>query len=122
MDVLLLIISDSNLRQLYHELLFSPSTEIVPIIDMGDALLFLTLHTYTAAIIYVDDDNGAEVCAFLQLRQKQISLLKTKIILLTSEKETFRPFLSERDRTVDIDSLNPGSIVGSIQEVIKRKR
>lgn len=119
MDTILLVVSNSSLRQLYHELLFSPSVEIVPSRDIGSALLQLALQEFSAAIVYIDDDNEQETVAFLQLRRKQLKLLKTKLILLTVEKSQFEKYVIEHDKIIEIDHVTPGEMAEIISSSLK---
>lgn len=116
MDSLLLVVGNNNLRQLYHELLFSPSIEIVPISDVTNAILFLALQKYAAAVIYIDMHNDAEAIAFLKLRQNQESLLRTKVIILSADETNARNYILESDFFVEMNKVTPGEIVKIIRD------
>lgn len=95
MDKVLLIVFDFSLRQLYHGILFSTQIEIVPVSKLSTAVLLLTLERFTAAVIYiVDDDMETEV--FLNLRKKHHTFSKIKFVFLTDNKY-FKNYISEID-------------------------
>ncbi len=114
MDKVLLIVSDLNLRQLYHELLLSKTLEVLPVEDIGDATILLTLNQFSCAIIFADGKNTNEIEIFLNLRKKHRTLIKTKIVLLTPD-DIFESLLIPTDLTLDPLLQSPVEMIERIK-------
>lgn len=118
MEILLLIISDWNLRQLYHELLFSKNMEVIPIDSIENAILILSLNKIDLAVIYVDDENVAEFEIFINLREKHKNISKVKIVLLTSFANFSFPFFPENELVLNVDTFTPVEVTERIRELL----
>lgn len=119
MDIILLTVSEWNLRQLYHELLFSKTVEVVPTASISNALLLLTLSHFAAAVFYIDEQNAVEMEVFLSLRKKHQGLRNTKIILLTADNDAYASLLTDRDRILDPLKSTPQELINNIKSSIK---
>lgn len=119
MEILLLIISDWNLRQLYHELLFSKNNiEVIPIDSIENAILILSLNQIKLAVVYVDNKNITELQVFLNLRKKHKNLLKTKIAIITSYIGLRFRHVSDEDIVLNTDKLTPVEITEKIKDLL----
>ncbi len=96
MDKILLVISDPNLRQVYHELLFSKTIEIVATDSIGNAIMLLTIHEFRIAVFFVDEETG-EIETFLTMRKKHAKWNNTIVILLTTEEARYSPWFLKND-------------------------
>lgn len=118
MDKILLIVPDWNLRQLYHELLFSRNIEVIPIDNIESGLPLLITTRIRLAIIYIDPNNLASAEVFLKVRQKDLKLLNIRVVLITSESETIDNLTKKTDLILNPDKLTPTEIVTSILQTI----
>lgn len=118
METVLLIVSEWSLRQLYHELLFGKDFEVVPVANVQDAILLITLIYFSTAVIYIDDKISTSAVAFLNLRKKHQGLRNTKMILLTSESYLYNRLLVERDVIINSDKLTPPQLAEEIKTSI----
>lgn len=119
MDKILLLVSDWNLRQLYHELLHSKNVEILPTENIADASVMLMLNSCTAAIIDADSTFQGEVKVFLNLRSEHAKLSKTKVILLTSKLEFYGSLLRKGDFILDNCNLSVHETAQTIKSFLK---
>lgn len=118
MDIVLLIVPEWNLRQLYHELLFSKNIEVVPIDNISDAILMLTLQQFNAIVIYSDESQYKEVTAFLSLRTKKPEWHNTKVVLISPEYSFYNNNLLATDIVINPDLLTPIEISTKIKSIL----
>lgn len=109
-DRLLLLISDRNLRQLYHELLFSLQIEIVPVESISAALLMLTLENYTHAVLLVDERNSDEIIVFLALRQQQAQWQRIRFFIISFDERIRTAPLEPFDMVIEGENKNPEEV------------
>lgn len=123
MDILLLIIFDSNLRQLYHELLLSKNIEVIPTNNISNATIMLTLNHVSSVVIYTDDTNEAQIEAFLRLYQKNKNWQSTKVILLASGETSYSRFLNIPQKDIILNPLlmSPVEVADKIKTIISNK-
>lgn len=119
MDKILLIISDWNLRQLYHELLFSKTVEIVPIAEISDATVLLMLSSYRKAILHTTFEHMDEIELFLSLRNRHIKLSKTELIILTDNVEFYKSLIRSNDVILGEENLTPKEISVKVKQLLK---
>ena len=117
MDKVLLIVSDWNLRQLYHELLFSKNIEVVPVKDIIIAVLYLAADHFQAMVLYIDDESQ-NIQMFLHLRKERQSWRTIKLILLTSDKDLYQSYLTEIDITINLQKNTPAEIAEQIKAAV----
>ncbi len=97
MDKILLIITDLNLRRLYHELLFDKQCEVCSVDSIAKAIAFMAIDNFCGVILFVDQQN--EVVSFLELRRKKWR--EVKIILLTKDRDAYSKRLGAKDVILD---------------------
>lgn len=122
METLLLMIPETSLRQLYHELLLYKNIEVVPTSEMTNAMLFLTLCQYNGVVMFIDDTNIAEVEAFLSMRTKHRRYQKIQLILLTASEVPYRELLIENDVVINLSKLSPGEVANTIVRTLRQKK
>ena len=119
MEKILLIVSDWNLRQLYHEELLSKRIEVVPVENICDAMVLLVLSKFRAAVLFVDYHTSEEAEVFLRLRDKYESLRTTLMVVLTSE--TFdATLLAPEDMVFDPLQTSMGTIIETIKRTLAK--
>ncbi len=116
MEKILLIVTDFNLRQLYHELLFSKNIEVVPISSISSAMVFLSLEDFPIIVIRVDE-NISEIEVFLDLRKRHSTWLKSKIFLLSSNLN-LKKNLSPKDLILNTKYFPPSKSASRIRSEI----
>lgn len=118
MEKILLIITDWNLRQLYHEQILSKSIEVVPIDTYSNGLVILLLMQFAKVVVYVDETSASQAEVFLSIRRKHQKLLAIPVILL-GDKDAYTHFLTDRDVALDPLVFSPGEIIQHIQGVVR---
>ena len=113
---ILLIASDFNLRQLYHELLFSKNIEVVPISTVSSAMVLLSLEDFPSIVIQIDG-NSSEAEVFLNLRKKHPTWLKSRIFLLTHDLK-LEESLENSDLMLNTSQFPPRQIASQIKSEI----
>jgi hypothetical protein len=119
LDTILLLIRDSRLRQLYHELLICENIEIIPIAKVENAIIIETFDNLNTLIVYPDDIDWKIIETFLHLQKKVDKLAKVRLILLTSEPDQYTKLLSTRDVVINITHQNPDEIVKKIMQTLR---
>ncbi len=119
MDKILLLVPDFNLRQLYHELLLSKNIEVIPLDNIYDAIIMVAFAKFKLLVLYLDDHNSLEGTVFLNIRKKHKVLLKTKIIILTEDEETYSKMLTEKDLILNPSQLSPPNLAQKIIYFLK---
>lgn len=115
MDKIIFVVPDPDLRQLYHELLFSEKIEIIPLDILTDAIILLVLTEVKLLIIYVDDNNLALANAVFHIRSKNLRLMKTKLVVVSPIDKEALKFLSNQDQLISPLHYNPEEIVKQIK-------
>lgn len=113
MKKILLIINDDKVRQVYHKTLLSKDIEVVPVINLSTAIMFLSLEKFTLAILEVGP-NPIETEVFLKLRQKHRYLSKTKLIIL-SQSDEFNPQITKNDLIIHTSKIPTKDIINQIE-------
>ena len=111
MKKILLIIDNDELRQVYHEILFSHRVEVTPVKEISTAIMLLNLDKFSVVILDMGN-NLLETEIFFRLRKNYKNLLKTKFVVLTKDKN-FSPNLIKTDLLINCDEI-------PFEEVIKK--
>lgn len=117
MEKILLIIPDWNLRQLYHELLLSIDTEIIPADSIDDSIMLLTIERFDRIVLYTDNDTLINEL-FLKLRRDRPAWRETRLVLLTPERKLYEHLLEKKDTIVDPLQVSPEEIARNIKNKV----
>lgn len=121
MENILLIVSNRNLRQLYHELLMSKDIEVVPLEKISDAVVFLFVKNFDIIVLYIDEQNELEAENFLRLRSKRDDWKTIPVAVLTSFTGTFSDWLHENDLILNPLIESPVQLIEKITEVLSKE-
>lgn len=120
MENILLVILDFNLRQLYHDLLLTENTEVVPVSKIENAVLVESLTKFNLIVLYSDDIEQGSVKAFLRLQKRIEKFSKVKIALLTADENTYSKCLTSGDQILNISKLTPAETIDRIRKMLKK--
>ena len=120
----LLLITDENLRQLYHRLLFSKNIELMVTSSIENAVVWLTIRHFHLILFYADDQKHTEVETFLRLRQKQTGWKQAQLILLSSISDThnYQKLLTNSDLVLNPLAYTPTDLIKEVKTHLKKEK
>ena len=86
--------------------------------DISTAVMYLTADQFQAIVLYIDDETE-NIPMFLHLRKERQSWRKTKLILLTSDKNFYQSHLLETDISINLQKNTPAEITEQIKAALK---
>lgn len=116
MEIILLIVSDWSLRQLYHELLMSKNIEVVPVDSVENALVMLAVRKIDTIALYIDESNETAAEAFLRLRTKREHWRAINLFLLSSDCAKCEPWIKENDTVLNPLSCSPLELMNEVKK------
>ena len=117
-EKLLLLIADSKLRQLYHELLNSEKIEIIPVASVENAIAMFAFNTFTAVVLYPDDIDQPLIETFFHLLHKIDTMSRSRVVVLTSDPDQYSSLLRNHDSVINIIHLNPDEVIAKIRKAL----
>ncbi len=116
MEKILVIIPQTNLLQLYHELLRKRQAEVLTTSTISHAIVYMLVEDFSAIILV--DKQIHETLLFLQIRQKRRKWFQIKLILVSKSRDLYKKYLHPRDKFIAAKTLkNPETVVKLLESL-----
>lgn len=120
-DILILLIHDPHLRQLYHELLLSHDIEIIPVATIEESIGILATIRCTAIAIFTDDLELEAVKRYIGILHHITTHGTVRVVVMSGEPDQYTGVVGSDDTVVATSYIDPSEIALKIKHTLSSR-